>query len=263
MDVCILASSSAGNAIAVRVGHRVVLIDAGLSARMIEARLEAIGWPPSSLVGIVLSHEHRDHVRGAGVLARRYRIPVYGTSGTLHALTLFWRGGEDLCPIEAGCRFQVADMEFEPFSVPHDVADPAQFVVRNGHASFGIATDLGCVTTLVAQKLATTNLAIVEANHDADRLRWGDYPWAVKQRIASPHGHLDNDQAAELAVRLAEAGVAHIVMAHLSPHHNDVEQVRRTVVAALSAANLTPRLTVVAPQGSTEIIPVRGKETTG
>lgn len=262
MEVCVLASSSAGNATAVRSNHRIVLLDAGLSARLIELRLAAVGWCASDVAAIVLSHEHRDHVYGAGIFARRHRVPIYGTAGTLEALASFWRGDEDLRTIEVGRPFRLHDgeLEFEPFAVPHDAADPAQFVVRSGHASIGVATDLGRVTTLVRRKLVTTDLAILEANHDLDRLRWGTYPWSVKQRIASPHGHLDNVQAAELAVRLAEAGVGHLVVAHLSPHHNDVASVRTVMTAALAAGNVTPRLTIVAPREGTGVIPVSSEE---
>jgi phosphoribosyl 1,2-cyclic phosphodiesterase len=258
MEVCVLASSSAGNAIAVRAGGRALLLDAGLSARVIVQRLADVGWSASDLAAVVLSHEHADHVRGAGVLARRLRIPVYGTAGTLEALASLWRGGEDLRTFEVGLPFHPAgaELQIDPFTVPHDVADPAQFLVRNAEGSLGVATDLGRVTTLVAQKLATADLVVLEANHDADRLRWGAYPWGVKQRIASPHGHLDNAQAAELSVRLAMAGVGHLVLAHLSPHHNDVETVRRVVSAALAAENLSPRLTVLAPNEGTGIITV-------
>lgn len=258
MEVCILASSSAGNATAVRVQGRIVLLDAGLSARFIERRLAEVGWSAQDVAAIILSHEHRDHVHGASIFARRYSLPIYGTVGTIEALAVFWRGGEDLRPIEVGCAFPVLDGELtcEPFAVPHDAADPVQFVLRDGQTSLGIATDLGRVTTLVAQKLATTDLAIIEANHDLDLLRWGTYPWSLKQRIAGPHGHLDNARAAALAVKVSEAGVSHIIMAHLSPHHNDVVRVRAAMTAAFAAGSPTPHLTIVGPSEGTGIIGV-------
>ena len=116
------------------------------------------------------------------------------------------------------------------------------------------------MTSLVVAKLMTTSMAIVEANHCADLLRWGDYPWSVKQRVGSHHGHLDNDQAAELVARLAKAGVAHVVCAHLSPHHNTVDRVRAAIEAALADADVRPTLTIVAPKAGTGIIPIPATE---
>jgi phosphoribosyl 1,2-cyclic phosphodiesterase len=263
LEVCVLASSSSGNSVAVRFGRRVILMDAGLSAKAIEKRLDEIGWAAEELCGILVSHEHLDHARGASVLGRRYGVPIFGTQGTLEALAKLWRGEEQLVPIENGYPFQVETFLCEPFSIPHDVADPTMFVVRCGGAAAGMATDLGRVTELVRQKLTSTNIAIIEANHDPDRLRWGDYPWAVKQRISSPHGHLGNEQAAELAVELVRAGVEHIVCGHLSPHHNDAEEVARVVGTALLEADLMARVTVVAPKQGTEVFTIPTGESIG
>lgn len=254
MDVCVLASSSSGNAIALRADGATLLVDAGLSARAIGHRLEEIGWPARSLVGMLISHEHRDHCRGVSLLSRRYGTAAYGTAGTFRALEGLWKGGEHLCEIETGVGFDVGPFRCEPFTIPHDVADPAMFVVRSGGFSVGVVTDLGRVTSLVRQKLATTDLAFIEANHDADWLRWGEYPWSVKQRISSQHGHLDNDQAAGLAVELADSGVGHLVFGHLSPNHNKAERVAETVGRALAEAGLSPRVTVVPAKEGTGII---------
>lgn len=254
MDVCILASSSSGNAVALRMGREVLLVDAGMSGKAIERRLDEIGWPPTELIGILLSHEHGDHSRGAGILSRRYNLPVYGTSGTLKALTRLWRGTERLEPISNGREFAVGGFTCEPFSIPHDVSDPSMFVVRRDGISVGFATDLGRPTALVVQKLANTDLAILEANHDSDELRWGDYPWSVKQRISSPHGHLSNEQAADLAMMLAERGVGHMVMGHLSPRHNDTDRVMLAVEKAFAAHPAPPRITVIPAGGGSGII---------
>ena len=254
MDICILASSSSGNCTAIRAGGRLVLLDAGLSGSEVDKRLKLVGWNISEISGVVLSHEHSDHVKGAGVLARRYGVPVYGTSGTLAGASSCWRGSERLREVRVGEPFELAGLRFEPFSIPHDVADPVQFVIRNERMSVGVATDLGKVTTLVAQKLATAEVAVIEANHDVQRLRWGSYPWDVKQRIASPHGHLNNAQAGELAMTLAQAGVKHIVLAHLSPNHNDKDLARREVSAVLAEAGLEPKLTVVGPSDTSVVI---------
>ena len=260
MDVCILASSSSGNSTALRINGDLLLIDAGLSGSQIEKRLRDVGWSPADLRGIMLSHEHIDHVRGVGVLARRYGVPVYATAGTLEAASSLWKGTERLRPISVGQPFSVGDAECEPFAVPHDVADPVQFVVRTRQMSFGIATDLGKVTTLVTQKLSGVDLAVIEANHDIQRLRWGDYPWAVKQRIAGPHGHLSNEQAGRLAADLARAGVRHIVLAHLSPNHNDKEQALDAVSEVLATEQMEPKLRAVGPREPPVMIHVDGTD---
>ncbi len=256
MELCILASSSSGNSIAVRADGRIVLVDAGLSGRAIEQRLDAVGWGAESISAVLLSHEHKDHARGAGVMARRYSIPVYGTDGTLEALASLWRGQEDLRPIRPGHSVDLGAIICEPYAVPHDVADPVQFVLRCNGSAVGIATDLGYVPELVTAKLSTADVAVVEANHCADRLRWGDYPWPVKQRIASRHGHLNNDQAAEFVARLANAGVNHVVCAHLSPNHNSRELVDAAVSAALARNGVSVELTVVAAAEGTDVISV-------
>ena len=245
MDICILASSSSGNCTAIRSNGKLILLDAGLSGKEIERRLSLAGWSASEISALVLTHEHTDHVKGAGILARRFGIPVYGTAGTFAAASSCWKGKEKLHEVRAAESFTVGDLICEPFVVSHDVAEPVQYVFRNERMSFGIATDLGKVTTLVAQKLSTTDVAVIEANHDVKRLRWGDYPWKVKQRIAGQHGHLNNEQAGELAVELVGAGVRHIILAHLSPNHNDRETAREAVSAALDKAGLKAELTVI------------------
>ncbi len=257
MELYVLASSSAGNAIAIRNGQGIMLVDAGLSVRRIEERLQTAGWHAQDVRCVLLTHEHSDHTRGVGTFARRYHVPVYGTPGTLEAITDQWRGTERLCAIAAGSRTVIHGFQVEAFSVPHDVADPVQFVVRDGLVSIGIATDLGTVTSLVRQKMRAVDLAVVEANHDAERLRWGRYPWNVKQRVGSSQGHLDNEQAAELVRDLAREGVPHIVLAHLSPRHNDAEHVEKAMANALATVAQKPVLTIVPPGEGSPVIQIR------
>lgn len=257
MELCVLASSSAGNVIAIRNGQGTMLVDAGLSARRIEEKLAGIGWQVRDVRSVLLSHEHSDHTRGVGAFARRFGIPVYGTEGTLQAIKSQWRGNESLLPLTAGSRTRIHGMEVEAFSVPHDVADPVQFIVHDGEVSAGIATDLGVVTALVRQKMRTVDLAVIEANHDADRLRWGAYPWEIKQRVGGSHGHLDNDQAADLALDLAREGVPHIVLAHLSPRHNDVAQVEKVLRRAFEDLRNPPMFTIVPPGEGSPVITVK------
>jgi len=247
MQLYVLASSSAGNAIAIRNGQGIMLVDAGLSARRIEERLQTVGWHARDVKCVLLTHEHSDHTRGVGAFARRYHVPVYGTPGTLQAITDQWRGTESLYALATGSRTVIHGFQVEAFSVPHDVADPVQFVVRDGLVSIGIATDLGTVTSLVRQKMRAVDLAVVEANHDAERLRWGRYPWNVKQRVGGSQGHLDNEQAAEL-VR---------VLAHLSPQHNDAEHVEKAMANALATVAQKPVLTIVPPGEGSPVIQVR------
>jgi phosphoribosyl 1,2-cyclic phosphodiesterase len=260
LEICVLASSSSGNATAIRSGRDIILIDAGLSGKEIQRRLEVVGWRVSDVSSIILTHEHSDHTKGAGILARRLGVPVYGTAGTLKASASLWRGSETLRSVSAGKAFELSGVEIEPFVTPHDVTEPVQYVVRRDGYSFGIATDLGKVTTLVRQKLRGTDVAMIEANHDEARLRWGEYPWKVKQRIASPHGHLSNEAASQLAVDLVANGVRHIVLGHLSPRHNDSETALKSVQMALNQAGLESDVTVVSPIDESVMVGIAEKD---
>jgi phosphoribosyl 1,2-cyclic phosphodiesterase len=228
VKVCLLASGSSGNSIYVQNGSTGVLVDAGLTGKQIEERLQGVGVDPARLQGIVVSHEHVDHIKGVGVLARRYGFPVWMTQGTLDASKEIFRGSERVRIIDNDEVFHIGDLAFQPFQLPHDAADPVNFVVSDGDSQVAIATDMGTVTELIYQRLRKANFVVIEANYDRKLLMDGPYPWDLKKRISGRHGHLSNDGAGAALCRLAEEGVQQAVLAHLSDQNNRPELARQT-----------------------------------
>ena len=249
MRVTVLGSGSAGNATLVEAGDARILIDAGFSGRDIERRLCAVDVDPATVNAIVITHDHGDHTRGMGVLARRLRVPLYLTARTHAACASLLDGSETVRMYGSAAPFQLGALEVRPFLTVHDAADPIAVTVRNvdSGARLGIATDLGRPTAAVRAELAGCHMLVLEANHD-DALLWsGPYPWSVKQRIASSHGHLSNRAAAELARELFHSGLSNIVLAHLSEHCNNADLARHAVGSALARLRYRGRLSV-APQ---------------
>lgn len=219
LRVCLLASGSKGNSLFIEAGETRVLVDAGLSAREIAVRLETLGVAASDLSGILISHEHGDHIRGAGTLARRFKIPVlisYPTSKQTHE---HFRSAS-LVEFEAGCSFEFRDIHIDPFPITHDTTDPVGFIIESHEAKVGFATDLGIATRLVQEKLKFCRLLVLESNHDENMLLNGPYPWHLKQRIKSRHGHLSNVESAELLSELMHPGLEGVFLAHLSEVNN-------------------------------------------
>ena len=238
MQVCILASGSGGNAIYVQKGATRVLVDAGLSAREIDSRLRSIGVDVTKLMGIVVSHEHSDHISGAGILARKIRCPVWLTRGTFEAGRSKFRGRERIHFFDNDQAFSIGDLSFQPFVISHDASDPVNFVVDDGQSQLGIATDMGIVSQLAFQRLSTANLVILESNYDREMLMNGYYPWSVKQRIQSTRGHLDNSDASKALGRLIDGGLEQVVLAHLSEENNSPELVTVACEAAIEERGL-------------------------
>jgi phosphoribosyl 1,2-cyclic phosphodiesterase len=228
MRVCLLASGSGGNSIYIQNGSSSVLIDAGLTGKRIEERLQGIGVDPSTLQGIVVSHEHSDHIKGVGILARRYHLPVWLTEGTLNASKKTFRGTEQIHVMDNDEDFSIGDLAFQAFQLPHDAADPVNFVVTDGNAQVAIATDMGVMTQLVYQRLREVDFVVIESNYDLKMLMDGPYPWDLKKRISGRHGHLPNDGAAETLCNLALEGLQQAVLAHLSEKNNHPDLARET-----------------------------------
>ena len=228
MKVCLLASGSGGNSIYIQNGSSSVLIDAGLTGKQIKERLQGVGVDPASLQAILVSHEHSDHIKGVGVLARRYGLPVWMTEGTLNASKKTFRGTERIRVFEKDEAFSIGDLSFQPFQLPHDAADPVNFSVTDGHAELAVATDMGTVTQLVYQRMRRADMVIIETNYDYQLLMDGPYPWGLKKRINGTHGHLSNNRAAEALCQLAREGLQQAVLAHLSEKNNRPELAQET-----------------------------------
>lgn len=258
MRVTVLGSGSSGNATLVEAGGVRVLVDAGFSGKDLAARLASIDVPPESLQAILITHDHGDHTRGMGVLARRFRIPLYLTERTAAACAQLLNGSELVHHYRAERVVSFGALEVRPFLTVHDAVDPIAVTLRDTHTGcrLGIATDLGRPTAAVRAALAGCHLLILEANHDDAMLWQGPYPWSVKQRIASSHGHLSNRAAAELMAELHHAALGGVVLAHLSEHCNEPALASEVVGEMLEKLRYRGRLTVAGPARPLEPIEV-------
>src|ERR1044071_5637264 len=214
-----LGSGSAGNSALVATDHSKLLVDGGLSARQIVLRLEQCGVTPEQLDGVLLTHEHGDHVCGLEVLCRKFDVPIYANALTAEAVRCDcaldrhrnWR------VFRTGADFAICDITVQPFPVPHDAVDPVGFVFSAGSSSLGFITDLGSVTKLIVERLRQVHTLVIETNHDEKLLQNDTHrPWPVKQRIQSRHGHLSNTAAAGVIEELLPGKIERVVLGHLS-----------------------------------------------
>lgn len=233
-----MSSGSKGNSIYVESGDYRVLIDAGLSEKEISARLLLIGRSPKDLHGVFLTHEHADHVKGAGTLARKHKIPVFSTEGTYKKMRHTVGKIPDWYAFKREDEVLMGDLRIEPYPTEHDAEESVAFVVRKGASKLGHAADLGRVTPLVREKLGGSDVLLVESNHDVDMLHAGPYPWALKQRIKSDVGHLSNEACAELLSFLKHDRLQLIVLMHLSETNNHPDIAQVTAAQAAGAVKM-------------------------
>jgi phosphoribosyl 1,2-cyclic phosphodiesterase len=262
MRVCVLGSGSRGNAILVEAEGSVILVDAGFSARDLARRMGRVGVDPDTLDGIVITHEHSDHTRGMGVFARRHETSLYLTEGTRSACARLLKGSEAIVPYRAGIPFEVGAFIIEPFLTVHDAREPVGVAVahRDSGTRLGVATDLGRPTAGIRHALARCDMLVLEANHDEILLQTASYPWSVKSRIRSSHGHLSNRSAARFAAELFHDGLVAVVLAHLSAESNRPEVARKVVSEALKREGFTGVLEVAKqdePLGFLDIVQLR------
>jgi phosphoribosyl 1,2-cyclic phosphodiesterase len=222
--VCVLASGSKGNAIYVAHQDTAVLIDAGMSGVEIQRRLRSRQIDPDGLDAIVVSHEHADHIRGVGVMSRRFKLPVYINVPTFRAINGRLGVLSDVRHFDGGTAFKVGSLTIRPFTLSHDAADPVGFTICSNGSKIGIATDLGVATRLVGHHLTECSLLVLEANHDVKMLENGPYPWELKQRIRSRLGHLSNEASRDLLRQVCGPQLQHVILAHLSETNNRPDQ---------------------------------------
>ncbi len=227
-----LGSGSEGNALLVGVGSTLVMMDCGFGLQDTVARLARAGVSPEQLGGIVVTHEHGDHIGGVARLARKFGLPVWLTHGTLNSQRKAFSGIADIREIDPQLAFVIGDIHITPYSVPHDAAEPVQFVFSDGVRRLGVLTDTGCSTAHIEQTLSGCDALVLECNHDADLLMNGDYPYSLKQRVGGRYGHLNNQEAAGILASLDVSRLQHLIAAHLSRKNNTPA----LAVQALSAA---------------------------
>ncbi len=216
----VLGSGSGGNCTLVEGARGRLLVDCGLSARETARRLARVGCDPVSIDAVLISHEHSDHVRGAAMFSRRFGVPLYVTACTAQAAGMSPDDVAGLVHTEAGRSFSVGGLDVHPFSVPHDAVDNVGLIVECEGTRLGYATDLGHPSKLVMERLKDCDVLVAEANHDPGMLRDGPYPWSVKQRILGRHGHLSNDEMANVVAAVATARTRHLFLAHMSETNN-------------------------------------------
>ena len=254
LAVCTLASGSKGNATYVSDGKTSILIDAGLSGIEIQRRMAARDLSPEDLDALIVTHEHSDHIRGVGILSRRYQLPVYINPKTHDACPGLGKLHE-IRPFDCGRTFQINAMAVHPFAISHDAEDPAGFTIGQNGTAIGIATDLGIATSMVRQHLKDCALLILEANHDPTMLETGPSPWPLKQRIRGRTGHLSNPDSRKLLNELQHDGLQHVILGHLSEINNTPQKAFDEVVQALTRCEA--RLTVADQYASGPVVYVK------
>jgi len=220
MRLCILGSGSGGNVVVIESGGRRLVVDAGFSCKEIERRMREVHLEPARFDGLIVTHEHGDHVRGAEVFARKHDLTVYATQGTFDGTT-WQRQAPRTQTIRSGHPVEVGSFQVEPFTLPHDAREPVGFVVEDGAGHrVGLIADLGSQSQLAWARLHDVDVLLMETNHDLTMLREGPYPWSLKQRVAGAHGHLSNAQAAEGLPELLTDRLRYVVLYHLSRTNN-------------------------------------------
>lgn len=233
MRFSVLASGSGGNACYIETDQTSLLIDAGLSCFECFRRLGSLGVNPASLEGLLITHEHGDHIKGAGALARRLRVPVYINHATLRRGMRSLGNLSQPVIIQTGQTLTIKDLMVETFTKCHDAADPMGVVVTWQGVRLGVITDLGKSTGVVEDRLKGCHALVVEFNHDERMLEEGPYPLELKRRIRGPDGHLSNTQAMDLLMSLSHEDLALVVPAHLSETNNLPETALKTCRSAL------------------------------
>lgn len=232
-----LFSGSSGNCTYISSGDTRILVDAGMSGAKIRAELAKAGGDPAALSGILITHDHADHIAGAGVLSRKFDLPIFATEGT-------WRVMEtkigavalkNVRIIEPGQDFYLGSANILPFTIPHDAAAPVGFTIQMGGAQVSVATDMGYMTKSTFAAIKDSDLVLLESNYDEDMLKAGPYTYELKKRILSRRGHLSNDDAAKTCWKLIEAGVKNIILGHLSKDNNFPELAFQTTAQLLKA----------------------------
>lgn len=271
MRFTVLGSGSTGNAILITAGKTKILVDAGLSAKEILRRLAMVGERSENLSAVLITHEHGDHTGGLRVLLKTVTCPVFVSGATQNAYLRDTRRNDDeaqkradtienrTVEIDSGKDFRIGEIDFYPFTVPHDAADNFGFVARSSTVKVAIALDFGCITTLIKDKLMNCDGIVIESNHSRDMLKTCPvYSWDLKQRIASRTGHLSNEDLSEWLINDFDGAARHIVLAHLSQRANEPHLARLMAETALEMRpalfNTETRITISRPKDPTDWI---------
>ena len=224
-----LGSGSKGNSTLVEHNGDCLMIDCGFSVKDSVRRLDRLGKSPEDITGILVTHEHSDHWKGVLPLASKYAINIYMTAGCFKGVKTNLSDYNGIVLIDSHLTFNVGEIEIKPIPVPHDAREPVQYILSTSYHKLGILTDIGSITPYVSAQYNDCDALIVEANHDINMLRNGDYPSFLKDRVASQWGHLNNEQTASLVASLEQTRLQHLVIAHISERNNDIQLVKSRI----------------------------------
>ncbi len=229
-----LMSGSSGNSTLIVQGNSLILLDCGASGKKITQAVESLGYSCSDISAILLTHEHSDHISGAGILSRRFDIPIYATAETFGAMKVGPLKEGNINHILPNRKFEIEGVEISPFSISHDAANPVGYSFELSEGKFTSLTDTGVITKEIYEMVKDSRVMLLEANHDVEMLQYGSYPYQLKRRIASREGHLSNNTAAAVAAQLMENGAERIILGHLSNENNTPEIAYKTAENALT-----------------------------
>ncbi len=245
MRICSIASGSSGNCIYVGSDATHLLVDVGISGKRTEAGLKELGLTMRDIDGILITHEHADHIAGLGVLGRKYEIPVYATRGTIEAIKRNSSVGkipdDVFCPIQADEKIMIKDLSCNPMRISHDAAEPVAYRISYGRKKVGIVTDLGNYNDYTVESLKGMDALLLEANHDVNMLQVGPYPYYLKQRILGDRGHLSNERAGQLLCDLLHENLQAVILGHLSKENNLPELAYEAVRVEVTMARMSEK----------------------
>ncbi|KXZ40727.1 Phosphoribosyl 1,2-cyclic phosphodiesterase [Alkalithermobacter thermoalcaliphilus JW-YL-7 = DSM 7308] len=235
-----IASSSSGNCHYIGYKEKGILVDAGLSGKKIKEGLDKFDIKIENIVAILISHEHTDHIKGAGILSRRYDIPIYANQKTFDAMKekIGCIHEKNIKIFQTDKKFEIDDIQITPFSIHHDAKDPVAFTFDTGNTKISIATDLGYVCENIKKNVCSSKLVVLESNHDVEMVKMGPYPYSLKKRVLSKKGHLSNEDAGKFALDLVKTGTEKILLAHLSKENNFPDLAFETVNSILKMNNI-------------------------
>ncbi len=238
-NFCSLYSGSSGNSLFVESENTKLLVDAGVSSKKIETALTNLEIDPSSINGILITHEHSDHVQGLGTFAKKFNLPVYVNQKTLDAMPNQKDkiSEKNIKIIKNEEKFEIGDLKIKPFSIPHDAANPCGFNIIHDNKKISIATDIGHMTNGIIKNLEDSIFIMLEANYDPEVLKFSKYPYILKSRIAGPTGHLPNEMAGKTIAHLLNSGLQQAILGHLSKESNFPELAYKTVIDEVISSN--------------------------
>ena len=238
LQFCSLYSGSSGNCQLIKTDKTTILVDAGLSGVKIQQEIKNLGADPKAVAAIFITHEHSDHIQGAGILSRRYDIPIYANQETWEAMEPIIGNVKPHNVKLVGDGVEIGDMYVSPFDISHDAAHPVGYNIYKESKKICLVTDTGCINDDIVENVKNSDLMLVESNHDEDMVLIGRYPWPLKRRVLSEVGHMSNDTAGELITKALKKGTEIVLLGHLSKENNFPELAFKTVENILKAKGI-------------------------